>query len=112
MDSWTDSPAAVAKRAPQSAHGCVTGLGMALVSARRRRALHRATYPPGEHHVLTSVLEGDLDCLADLNRGGIDLVDLAVRRGQEVADKADRGVLVELHDDHVVGRQLHEGGEE
>ena len=50
--------------------------------------------------------------LADLDRRGIDLVDLAVGARDEVAGEADQRVFLELHDDRVVRRELGEGGQQ
>src|ERR1700738_2439526 len=50
--------------------------------------------------------------LADGDGGGVDLVDGAVGTGDQVAHHADGGILVESDDDHVVGGDVGEVGEE
>ena len=47
-----------------------------------------------------------------VDRGGIDLVDLAVGARHEVAGEADQRILFELHDDRVVRRDLRERGQQ
>ena len=77
----------------------------------RAAAVGLCADPAGERHVV-DLVEHDAHRFADRDRRGIDLVDLAVGARHEVADEADRRILVELDDDRVVRRDLGERGQQ
>src|SRR5437660_460423 len=64
--------------------------------------------PPREADVVDPV-EDHFDRLADGDGRRIDLVDLTVRTGDQVARETDRRILLELDDDRVVRRLLRVG---
>ena len=76
-----------------------------------RAGLRLGADPAGEVDVL-DLLEHDAHGLAHLDRRRVNLVDRTVRRREQVADHADRRVLVERDDDHVVRRELGVRGQE
>src|SRR3954447_26565195 len=62
--------------------------------------------PVWEPHVVGDVAEHHLQWVADLDGVGLDRVERRVRLEHDVADEADGGIVLELHDDDVVGGLL------
>src|SRR3954471_8472578 len=67
-------------------------------------------HPLREPDVVGHLCEDDLEVIADRDRVRIDRVQRFAGGGDDVADETDRGVVIQLDNDNVVGRLLAVGG--